>query len=90
MQTRRALLLAAGAAGAMLAQDEPQVVRLPRRVRLGIIGFDGHPGEVLGQLRHLPDVELVAYAVDGTDPAAMASERRNTDVQKANGYDDFG
>jgi predicted dehydrogenase len=90
MPTRRALLLAAGAAGALLAQDTTPPIRLPRKVRLGMIGFDGHPGEVLGQLRRLPDMELVAYAVDGTDPASLASSRKNPAVQKATSYDDYG
>jgi predicted dehydrogenase len=58
-------------------------------VRLGIIGFDGHPAEVLGQLRRLPDMELVAYAVDGTDPRTLESERKNAAVQKAQSYDDY-
>jgi predicted dehydrogenase len=90
MQTRRALLLAAGATGALLAQDAaPAPIRLPRKVRLGMIGFDGHPAEVLGQLPRLPDVELVAYAVDGTDLATLTSQRRNPAVQKAHGYDDY-
>ena len=90
MQTRRAVLLAAGAAGALLAQEPADTIRLPRKVRLGMIGFDGHPAEVLGQLRRLPDMELAAYAVDGTDPATLASQRKNGFVQKAKSYDDYG
>jgi predicted dehydrogenase len=90
MHTRRAILLAAGAAGALLAQDPAPPIRLPRKVRLGMIGFDGHAGEVLGQLRRLPDVELTAYAVDGTDPATLSSQRKNAAVQKARSYDDYG
>jgi predicted dehydrogenase len=72
----------------LLAQ-EAAVIRLPRKVRLGMIGFDGHPAEVLGQLRRLPDMELVAYAVDGTDPATLASQRKNAALQKAKSYDDY-
>ncbi len=89
MHTRRALLLAAGAAGTLLTQEPDAAIRLPRKVRLGIIGFDGHPGEVLGQLPRLPDVELVAYAADGTDPKTLASSRRNPAVQKATAYDNY-
>jgi predicted dehydrogenase len=88
MHTRRALLLAAGA-GALLAQEPEPPIRLPRKVRLGIIGFDGHPGEVLGQLRRLPDVELAAYAVDGSDPKTLASSLKNPAVEKAIRYDDY-
>jgi predicted dehydrogenase len=89
MQTRRALLFAAGAAGALLAQEQPPPIRLGRKVRLGMIGFDGHPAEVLGQLQRLPDMELTAYAVDGTDPKTLASQRKNPVVQKARSYDDY-
>jgi predicted dehydrogenase len=94
MHTRRALLLAAGAAGAVgacFAQDTVQeaAIRLPRKLRLGIIGFDGHVGEVLGQLHRLPDMQLVAYAVDGTDPMTLESQRKNPAVQKAKSYDDY-
>jgi predicted dehydrogenase len=87
MHTRRALLLAAGAAGALLSQDLP--IRLPRKVRLGMIGFDGHPEEVLGHLPRLPDVELVAYAVDGADPKALESRRKSPAIQRAHSYDDY-
>jgi predicted dehydrogenase len=90
MPSRRSILLAAGAAGALLAQESAPAVRLPRRVRLAMIGFDGHPAEVLGQLRRLPDMELVAYAVDGTDPATLASLRKNQAVRKARSYDEYG
>src|ERR1035438_1372024 len=89
MHTRRTLLLAAGAYGAMMAQDSAPSIRLPRRVRLGMIGFDGHPGEVLGQLGRLPDVDLVAYAADGSDPKTLASSKKNAAVQKATAYDDY-
>ena len=86
MHTRRALLLAAGA---MMAQETEPAIRLPRKVRLGMIGFDGHPGEVLGQLRRLPDVELAAYAADGADPKTLESSRKNATVKKATSYDDY-
>lgn len=89
MQTRRALLLAAGAAGALMAQESNPQIRLPRKVRLGMIGFDGHVADVLGQLKRLPDMELAAYAVDGSDPAALASQRKNPLVQSARSYDDY-
>ncbi len=62
--TRRTVL--AGAAAFQARQD---AVRLPQKVRLGMIGFDGHPGEVLTPLRRLPDVELVA--VSDPNPANL-------------------
>jgi predicted dehydrogenase len=84
--TRREVLAAAGAVQSLLAQETPRPIQLPRKVRLGIIGFDGHPEEVLRQLPRLPDMDLVAYAVDGTDPAALESNRKNPAVQNARSY----
>jgi predicted dehydrogenase len=37
-------------------------VRLPQKVRVGLIGLDGHYGEIVGPLKRLPDAELVAVA----------------------------
>lgn len=37
-------------------------VRLPRKIRVGIIGLDGHVGEITQPLPQLPDVELVGYS----------------------------
>jgi len=88
MQTRRALLLAAGVT-TLLSQESEPPIRLPRKIRLAIIGFDGHPGEILGQLRRLPDVELAAYAVDGSDPQTLASSLKNASVQQAKRYDEY-
>jgi predicted dehydrogenase len=51
--------LAAGAA-VLGAQEASGPVRLPRKVRLALIGLDGHTGEILRPLPRLPDVELVA------------------------------
>jgi len=49
-------------AGAAALQAPVAAVRLPRKVRLGLVGTDGHPEEILGPLNRLPDVELVAAA----------------------------
>ena len=43
------------------------VVRLPRKVRIGMIGLEGHSGIVLDALRDLPDAELAAF--QDADPA---------------------
>jgi predicted dehydrogenase len=73
---RRALGLLSGtlAGTALLAQTAPSMqnipVRLPRKIRLGILGLEGHIGELLDPLPHLPDVELVA--VSDADPAQRA------------------
>ncbi len=89
MQTnssRRSLLLGM-AACASLARSA--TVKLPHRVRLGMIGFDGHPEEVLRQLPAFPDVELVAVAEAASDPRTLESQFRNPAVAKAHRYRDY-
>jgi predicted dehydrogenase len=55
--TRRQVI--AGSAAAMAARAE---IRLPRKVRLGLLDLEGHVGDVLRPLPQLPDVEVVAIA----------------------------
>ncbi len=50
----------AGAVWAAAAGADKEPVRLGRPVRLGLIGFEGHAGEILDPLPRLPDVELAA------------------------------
>jgi predicted dehydrogenase len=49
-------------AGVALASQAAaqEVVRLPKKVRLAIIGLEGHTSEILDPLNRLPDVELAA------------------------------
>lgn len=54
----------AGAAASALAQTAAPV-RLPRKIRLGLIGTDGHYPEILDPLPRLPDVEFVAVSDNG-------------------------
>jgi predicted dehydrogenase len=75
----------AGAAVQAAAVSEP--LRLPRRIRLAMLGLDGHTGEVLGQLRRLPDVELAA--VCDPRPSVRASVARNARTPNARQYDDY-
>ena len=48
----------------------PAPVRLPRKIRLAILGLEGHISELLDPLPLLPDVELVA--VSDSSPAQLA------------------
>jgi len=65
-RTSRRRLLAGTLGSSLLAQVEPAPeVRLPRKIRLALAGFDGHPEEILRVLPQLPDVELVAVAGEG-------------------------
>ena len=86
-RTSRRTLLAGTLGGSLLAQVEtPQEVRLPRKIRLALAGFDGHPEEILRVLPRLPDVELVAVAAEASDPAALASGLKNRYAAKARHY----
>lgn len=55
--TRRAWI--GGAALAAQAAGEP-ILRLPQKVRLAIIGLEGHISEILDPMNRVPEVELVA------------------------------
>ena len=63
--TRRTVLAGLGATLAA------QTLKLPSKVRVAIIGLDGHPGEISKPLDELPDVEVVAIA----DADAKAIDR---------------
>ncbi len=61
-----------GAALVAQAAAEP-VVRLPQKVRLAIIGLEGHIEDILGPLPNLPEVGLVA--VQDRNPALVEQVR---------------
>lgn len=87
-RTSRRRLLAGTLGSSLLAQVEtPPEVRLPRRIRLALAGFDGHPEEILRVLPQLPDVELVAVAGEGSDPGAQANVLKNRYAAKARRYE---
>jgi predicted dehydrogenase len=75
-----------GVAGAALAAPG-QPVRLGRTVRIAILGFDGHPGEVTGQLAQLPEVEVVA--VSDPDSKVTARAIKSPRMAKAKPYTDY-
>jgi len=66
-----------------------QTVRLPRKIRLALIGYDGHPEEIIRPLARFPDVELVAVADAGSDPRAVQSILRNPLVARARRYPSY-
>ncbi len=78
--TRRGLL--AGVAG--LAAAEP--LRLKSKVRVAIIGVEGHPSEITKPLGELPDVEVVAVA--DPDTAALTRFVRGR-IAGAKKYSDY-
>lgn len=84
--SRRGVLMAlAASAGAARAESE----QLPRKLRLGVIGYDGHLADVLEHLPDFPDIELVAVADAESDPRAAASALKNPLVARARRYRDY-
>jgi len=69
-------------AGALLAP-----LRLPRKIRLGLIGVEGHTGEILGPLAQVPDVELVA--ISDPNPKLLAAAARRPQAAGARSYTDY-
>ena len=63
-------------------------VRLPRRIRVAIIGFDGHVGEITEPLPQLPDVEITAIC--DANPQALTRAARNPRLAGAKQYADHG
>ena len=87
-RTSRRRLLAGTLGSSLLAQVEPAPeVRLPRKIRLALAGFDWHPEEILRVLPQLPDVELVAVAGEESDPGAQASALKDRYAAKARRYE---
>jgi predicted dehydrogenase len=74
-------------AGAMMAAAAPVPLRLPRKVRLAVLGLEGHIGEILDPLPLLPDVELVAIA--DPDAKLLASAARQPAAAQARRYVDY-
>ena len=64
-------------------------VKLPRKVRLGVIGYDGHLSEILDPLPDFPEVELVAVADAASDPQATRSALQSPLVARAHRYSDY-
>ena len=59
---RRVLLAGAGALLQASRAAAQEIVRLPRKVRVGVFGTEGHTNEILNPLKRLPDVQVVAVA----------------------------
>lgn len=82
--SRRALLQG----GLAIAAQQPQpALRLDRRVRVALIGLEGHTSEILRPLPQLPDVEIVALADE--DEKALAAAVRNPRLKSARVYTDY-
>lgn len=75
-QTTRRSWLAGAAVSALAGRQSEEPVRLGRKVRVGIIGLDGHYTEIVNPLPRLPDVELAAVAVRDARAAARFAPAR--------------
>lgn len=73
--------------GAMLAAAPVAPLRLPRKVRIALLGLEGHMSEILGRLPQLPDVELAALA--DRDPKLIAETMRHPGAARARQYRDY-
>jgi len=60
---------------------------LPRKIRVALIGLDGHTGEVLTPLPQLPDVEVAAIA--SSDSRALERFAKNPRLTAAKQYSDY-
>ncbi|HVX67424.1 MAG TPA: Gfo/Idh/MocA family oxidoreductase [Bryobacteraceae bacterium] len=80
--TTRRTWLAGSLAGALAAAAAPPV-RLPKKVRVGLIGLDTHYGEIVEPLTLLPDVELVAVTARRESlPPQLAGARLYRDYRQ--------
>ncbi|HUQ91397.1 MAG TPA: Gfo/Idh/MocA family oxidoreductase [Bryobacteraceae bacterium] len=63
------------------------VVKLPRKVRLGLLHLEGHVGDVLNPLPQLPDIEVVAIA--HPDAEVVRNRMKNPRLASAKHYTDW-
>lgn len=80
------MLLAAGAALAAPAARSAEL-KLSKKVRIGLIGLEGHFGEAARVARDHPSVELVAYSAD--TPREEQRAVGNSTVAAAKRYRDY-
>ena len=69
-----------------LGQAAPTQVRLPRKLRLAVLGLEGHIADVLDALPQLPDVELVA--ISDTSSALRTAVAKRPEAHDARQYAD--
>src|SRR5215831_7566280 len=79
--TRRVLLQGFAAVAAA------QPLKLPKKVRVAIIGLEGHPEEIVSPLNSLPDVDVVAIAASEAEVARFCG--RNARLAGVKPYSDY-
>jgi len=93
-QDRRRFLQSALGAGLAVGATSAVRASEPRpsgaaRVRVGLIGTDGHTGVILGSIPQLPGVELTAFAKSLPDDDASNLKRAKAFSEKTRIYDHF-
>jgi predicted dehydrogenase len=85
----RTLSRRAWVTGAALAPQiaVSQMVRLPKKVRLALIGLEGHTGEILDPMDRLPELQLVA--IQDPDPRLVAQVGEGKHGVGARRYSDW-
>lgn len=80
--TRRSVL-----AGMAVSAAAAQALRLPRKVRVAIIGLDGHPTEITKPLNDVPELDIVA--ISSSRPGQVERFIRNRPrLANVKAYDD--
>src|SRR5580658_9363633 len=82
--SRRAWVTGAALAPQVAAR---QIVRLPKKVRLALIGLEGHISEILDPMDRLPDLQLVA--VQDPDPQLVRKIAEGKHAAGARQYRDW-
>ena len=83
--SRRQILASSALAFAAAGNAE---VRLPRKVRLGLIDLQGHVSEIISPLPQLPDIEVVAIA-HPDEKIVKSRQERNARLASAKYYSDY-
>jgi predicted dehydrogenase len=89
---RRRFLQAAAGAGLALGMAAGRTAfggPLGSRVRVGLIGTDGHTGVILGSIPRLSGVELTAFAKSRPDDDASGMKRNRAFTDKTRIYDRY-
>ncbi len=82
--SRRTLVTGAALATQLAAR---QIVRLPRKIRVALIGLEGHISEILDPMDRLPDLQLVA--IQDADPQRVAQVSEGKHASGARRYSDW-
>ena len=84
--TRRGVL-AAGAAAWAAGSAKAADLHFPNKIRVGLIGLEGHFGEATGLAADHPDVQITAYAIK--TPREEQRGARNKALADAKRYSDY-